>query len=35
MSTAKYKPSSFTFRIISEADPGARMKKLFEGPWAP
>ncbi len=34
MFAADSKPSSFTFRIVSEAAPGARLKTLFDGHWA-
>ena len=34
MFAADSKPSSFTFRVVSEANPGARLKNLFGAHWA-
>ena len=34
MVAADSKPSNFTFRIVSEPDPGARFRTLFDGHWA-
>ena len=34
MFAADSKPSSFTFQFVSEANPGARLRKLFDRQWA-